>query len=861
MVNRDEANELSQLRRLLPHYRSEHHAYDELLAADTGHLKSWLRLLAGGEDHEQMRPVATLTPEDVCRKWERVKKRLLEYTEAAGESDKRRNAEVDPIPVIMPEEQWSHLAKGIAQRAHLLDLILRDLYGPQELLLRGVIPPELVYGHQGYLGAMRGSIVESQPMLTLYAAQLCRDVHGQWHVLADRTQGPSGAGYSVENRIAISGVLPHEFRDMLVQRSAPFFAALRDSMNRHAIPCDELALMVLLSPGVHSSAYFEDAYLARYLGYTLAQSQDLTVRGGRVFLKTLAGLKRVSNILRRVPDLECDPLELVPSAIGVPGLCQAARDRQVTVANHLGCGWAEQPALMAVLPKLCRVLLDEELLLPSWPTWWCGDKDSYQFVEHHASGLVLRDAFAKKIDASRTMESFSHAEQARMLEKLRRQPWRWIATKPPNYSTTPCWHRHQVVAWPMVLRVFATHVQGKYEVLPSGIGRVGAIPDQLNETLVSGQMSKDLWILGQRPVPMSSLRRPPTSSLEVRRTSFDLPSRVAEELHWLGRWTARAEGLVRHARYCARRLSEERDTDNLPIVQEVIEALDVTIPNVLKEASEGNLYEQLQQALVDFCFNQSQVHALGNALIGSRRNATYIRDRLSRDSWQIISRLETNEAATQVEPAFGDVAPLLNHLLNQLTAFAGLVAESMTRGPGWLFLDIGRRLERIQQQIHLIEKLLIGGQGRTVPVLEAMLDIMDSSITYRYRYLMNIEIGPVLDLLLLDQANPRSMVFQFMKLEEHLLALTSLDREGLTEQRARIQSCLSLLQLAEIADLTAVNPAQVTTAAVAPVNEYGLELMRLMTEFTTVIEGLAEYITNRFFAHTKATHQLGENTR
>ena len=185
MVNRDEANELSQLRRLLPHYQSEHHAYDELLAADAGHLKSWLRLLAGGEDHEPIRPAATLTPEDVCRKWERIKKRLLEYTEAAGESDKRRNAEVDPIPVIMPEEQWSHLAKGIAQRAHLLDLILRDLYGPQELLLRGVIPPELVYGHQGYLGAMRGSIVESQPMLTLYAAQLCRDVHGQWHVLAD----------------------------------------------------------------------------------------------------------------------------------------------------------------------------------------------------------------------------------------------------------------------------------------------------------------------------------------------------------------------------------------------------------------------------------------------------------------------------------------------------------------------------------------------------------------------------------------------------------------------------------------------------------------------------------------------------
>ncbi len=332
-------------------------------------------------------------------------------------------------------------------------------------------------------------------MITLYAAQLCRDTSGTWYVLADRTQGPSGGGYSVENRIAVSRVFPEEFRELHVQRSAPFFAALRDTIARMAAGKGDVTRTVLLSPGIRSSTYFEDAYLARYLDYTLAQSDDLTVRNGQVYLKTLGGLVRVSTILRRVPDLECDPLELAPSAIGVPGLCQSNRDHQVSMANHLGSGWAEIPALMAILPRLCRELLGEELLLPSWPTWWCGEPGAKQYVLNNLPNLMLRDAFVRH-SGSKLLGNQVSPEK---LQSMHDAPWSIIASELPSFSTAPCWINNEIVAWPLAMRVFATAVDGDYQVLSGGIARVAESPEKLTESLASGTMSKDVWVLGMAP--------------------------------------------------------------------------------------------------------------------------------------------------------------------------------------------------------------------------------------------------------------------------------------------------------------------------------------------------------------------------
>lgn len=454
-------------------------------------------------------------------------------------------------------------------------------------------------------------------------------------------------------------------------------------------------------------------------------------------------------------------------------------------------------------------------------------------------------------------------EPVRDLQKRPLQPWEQVATRPVSFSTTPCWHNNQVVALPMVMRVFATEVEGSYQVLSGGIARVGNASDQLDESLSSGRMSKDVWVLGDSPVPLVSLIRPPQYSMDVRRTSFDLPSRVADQLHWLGRWTERAAGMVRHARFCANRLSGEIDLDVLPVLTHVVDALEEGDGKAERIVPQGELLASMRAQLVDFVFNVGNLNSLAQALVGVRRNAGLIRDRLSSDSWQILSRLDVD--STLAGPlALSDVLPQLNQSLDSLTAFAGLVAESMTRGPGWTFLDMGRRIERIQHQIRLVDQLLVPVYPRLTPLLEAMLDIMDSSITYRYRYLMNIEIGPVLDLLLQDPTNPRSMVFQLSQLDAHLETLLEVDTEGIPNLRNSIQECRGLLVIADIKDATSAHPTplgseQLPAGLKTP--EARLDLARINRKISAALSELSDYVTKRFLTHTDVAQQLGKLTK
>jgi uncharacterized circularly permuted ATP-grasp superfamily protein/uncharacterized alpha-E superfamily protein len=860
MSNCVETNELSRLRKLLPNYLTIPGQFDELFCASPSQLARWERLLTGEPSTESDSSFHTAS--HVRERWNWVKKNLVEHTGTSTERDSHRNAEVDPIPLLFEEKEWSVLARGIAQRAKLLDLLLKDIYGPQNVLARGLIPTHLVFGHNGFLNPMRGAIDPNRSMLSLYAVQLCRDSEGKWYATADRTQGPSGAGYSVENRLSISSVLPTEFREMLVQRSAPFFATLCDSMNRNAVFTNEPSWMVLLSPGSKSSAYFEDAYLARYLGYTLAQAEDLTVRGGQVFMKTLVGLRRVSNILRRISDSECDPLELSASAVGVPGLCQAVRDHQVAIENQLGSGWAEQPVLHKFLPLLCQELLGEDLLLPSWPTRWCGDQEDWSFVRDNIEYLQVRSAFKKEKERKPTALTTEpmRLNGASLLKQIEQAPFEYVASFPYPSVTAPCFHQGEIVSWPYRLRVFATAVEnGEYQVLSSGIARTGSTANRVGDTLTSGRMSKDVWVLGEAPVPLMSLLKPPQMAMEVRRLSFDLPSRVAENLHWLGRWTARAEGTVRHLRFCAQRLSAERDIDTVPVLAEVVASVDRESERADAFRALQPTHEQISRKIVEFSLEGGHLWTLPNALVGIVRNMNELRDRMSRDSWQFLSRMDPAGFIGKTKPEFADVSPALNQLLTHLTAFSGLVAESMTRGPGWLFLDIGRRIERIQQQIHLVEKLMVPVHSRLTPLLLAMLEIMDSSITYRYRYLMNIELGPVLDLLLLDQTNPRSMIYQFIELDEHLSLLTTVDHDAITHQRNQIQQCREMLQLFDVKDLTFAtgslrDPSHDKSHLPRQIRH---EIAKFMAECSVAINGLEEYLGKRFFTHTHA-YRRGE---
>ncbi|MCU0707093.1 MAG: circularly permuted type 2 ATP-grasp protein [Pirellula sp.] len=731
----------------LSSYRCPVGKYDELVGPD-GCVRAGYRRLLGVEP--------ALSGPEIYVRWKAAKQSLRDNPPASTgqliKSGIPQSWELDPVPCVLEPHVWAELSEGLRQRMQLIDWILSDVYGPQNLLRDGLLPPALLYAAPSYLRAARRMDDQPKRMLHLYAAQIARSASGQWLVMADRTQGPSGCGHAVENRLAMSRILSDDFQSMRIERLAGFFASLRQSI-QDALPTKEKnPRIALLSPGVQSQTYFEDAYLARYLGYSLSQTADLTVRGGNIYLKTLGGLVRVDAILRRIADMKCDPLELDASGSeGVPGLTQASRDGRVVLANALGTGWGESPALMAILPKLCQTLLGEPLKLESSPIWWCGDPESMTFVLENLDQLILRDAFVRHSANQVFGRELKGMERSQWIDKIRAQPWAFVAMLPMQYGHVPTWVHNHIVAWPAVYRFFACFHRGKIEVMPGGVCRVAESEDQLDESLVSGYMSKDVWVMSKGTVKPISLLTSGKQSVELKRSAMDLPSRVAEHLFWLGRFAERAEFMTRHARYCTSQLTSELSSDVLGSHWQVVRSLAESTGMEAEPPAESpeEAMHTMRTAVRDFLFDRSKSDGIAAAIQGILRNAENIRDRLSLDSWQFISRLDYSVLIPWANPRdrMGDTLLILNQIISLLSAFSGLASESMTRGPGWHFLDLGRRIERGQNLLRLIDTLLVPINRNYRQILESMLDICDSSMTYRYRYLMSYEIGPVLDLL------------------------------------------------------------------------------------------------------------------
>ena len=846
------SKDASDLAGLLSAYRTFDGRYDEL-TTENGEVRNGYRRLIGIEPR--------LTGPEVYVRWQSAKQSLRDNPPASsGQLSKAAGThgwDLDPIPFVIEASEWRQLAEGMQQRMQVLDLLLRDVYGKQKLMQDGVLPSELVYGAPGYLRPAKSTLATAPTRkLFLYAAQLSRASTGQWQVMADRTQGPSGCGHAVENRIAMSRVLSEDFQKLQVLRLASFFATLRQSLADHSPVQDKQARSALLSPGVRSQTYFEDAYLARYLGFTLTQTTDLTVRNGSVFLKTLGGLVRIDSILRRLPDTMCDPLEIDPaSSEGIPGLAQAERENNVLIANALGTGWPESPAVTAILPRLCRALLGQDLMLSNVPMWWCGDRDSMEYVLANMDHLLLRDSFVRH-SASQTIGAhLSSYQREQWTASIREAPWKYVATARPEFSRTPTWFNNRVVAWPSVVRLFGCASKNRLEIMPGGVARVADSAERLDESLTCGAMSKDIWVLSQGPVKPVSLLTSGKQNVELRRTAMDLPSRVAEHMFWLGRFAERTEFMARHARYCSSQLTSEVSADTLPAYWQVVRSLrdKTSLATDPPTGDESQALQDMRQNVLSFVFDQSQFDGLANSASSILRNAETIRDRLSLDSWQILSRLDYTSLVPWPgqRERMGEALSTLNLMISHLSAFAGLASESMTRGPGWHFMDLGRRIDRAQNLLRLIELLLVPYSKSPRQLLEALLDICDSSMTYRYRYLMSYEIGPVLDLLVVDQLNPRGLAFQFVQILHHLDSLPAADKAEVARHRKKINECRGNLRLF---DADALGEDVV-------VDESGrLEraiLRSRLREFSAELNDLADYVSRRFLTHT-AARQLND---
>jgi len=834
-------------------YAAADGAFDETISRDGGIRPHWRVFI------DQM---DTIGLTQIRRRWEEAQHLIREngvtynvYGDARG---MERPWVLDPIPLLIAASEATAIESSLIQRARLLDRVLADLYGRQTLLTGGFLPPELVFGHPGFLRPCRGLKVPDDRYLHLYAADLARSPDGTFHVLRDRTQAPSGAGYALENRIVLSRMLPETFRDCRVQRLAPFFRTLRETMRSIAPRNRVNPRIVLLTPGPYNETYFEHAFLARYLGYTLVEGGDLTVRDNRVFLKLLGGLQPVDVILRRVDDDYCDPLELRGNSfLGVPGLLQAVRADNVAVANALGSGLLESPALPAFLPALCRHLLGEELKMGSVPTWWCGDPRSMDHVLADFSRMVIKPTFFKEGTTAVFVATLDNPHRLKLAEKIRARPIDYVAQEETTLSTTPVLVGDRLKPRHILVRSFLVASGSTFVVMPGGLTRVAGSDESLVVSMQKGSGSKDTWVLSQGPVSEFTLLSPTVVPVEVNREGGDLPSRAADDLFWLGRYVERTEGTVRLLRAIFVRLTEKSgliEVPDLPCLLRALSEQTKTLPGFVGPGSDGRIAAPLEE-LFSVLFDDRHAGGLAGTIDSLHRVAGRVRDRISTDMWRIIMSLDLPPSARQDGPGWNrepfprrDLSEVL-HLLDQkvlsLASFGGMVAESMTRGQGWRFLDMGRRLERSLQILGLFRSTLVTAGGTEGPLFEALLEILDSSMTYRRRYMSGLQLPPLLDLLIADEDNPRSLAFQFVALSQSIANLPKTHANlGPSPEQILIAAALTRLRSANVGRLVNLTPGGRRA-----------ELERFLAMIEAEIPLISESLTRTYLTHLHAARQ------
>ncbi|MGC5699837.1 circularly permuted type 2 ATP-grasp protein [Pseudomonas sp. NFXW11] len=820
---------------LLDRYPLTAGTYHELLD-DQGAVRAhWQRLL----EHLQRSSPAQLAQRQALLA-RQIHENGVTYNVYADPKGADRPWELDLLPHVLAADEWQRLAAGIAQRARLLNAVLADLYGPQRLISQGLLPAELVFGHNNFLWPCQGIQPPEQSFLHLYGVDLARSPDGRWWVTADRTQAPSGAGYALENRMILSRAFPDLYRDLQVQHLAGFFRTLQQTLARQAPRDADVPLIVLLTPGRFNESYFEHLYLARQLGYPLVEGGDLTVRDATVYLKTLSGLRRVHAIMRRLDDDFCDPLELrTDSALGVPGLLDAVRQGRVLVANALGSGVLESPGLLGFLPRISQFLLGEELLLPSIATWWCGEAPVLQQALEKLPQLLIRPAFPSQSFTPVLGRDLSPEQRRRLAERMRARPYAYVAQELPQLSQAPVWQAENGGLQPRAIgmRVYAVASDEGYRVLPGGLTRVAAAADAEVLSMQRGGASKDTWVLGERAASGEQWKAQRNIGVHdlVRRDPY-LPSRVVENLFWFGRYCERCDDSARLLRIILARYVDGDDPQALQAAVDLGESL-MLLPD------EGPLPERLLAALLgeDWSFSlRSNLQRLQWA-------ASQVRGKLSRENWQALVELQREaQELDRPEPDFGELLDFLNRLVMSLAALSGFALDDMTRDEGWRFLMIGRRIERLQFLSSSLAAFLRGSAVFDQAGLEWLLELGNSSITYRSRYLAVAQLIPVLDLLLLDEQNPHAVLFQLKLVTRTVKRLN--DDFGVPRELA----LPALVQRLEHIDLGCLENALFGEASVSAALE---GLAQLLQEIAEVSGQVSDRLALRHFAHVDDVSQ------
>ena len=777
----------------------------------------------------------------------------MTYNVYANADQPQRPWSLDLLPLLLTSQDWSQIEKGVVQRMRLLEGIMSDVYGMQHLLKQGAIPYALVQGHAGYLHAMQGNSPVGGRHLNLAAFDLVKGPDGCWWLLSQRTQAPSGLGYLLENRQIISNQFSQAFEAMPVRALADSYRSFVNALKMRT-SVGMQAHIALLTPGPYNETYFEQAYLARYLGLSLVQGNDLLVRDEKLFLKTLEGLQPVHGLLKRVDDDWLDPLELrAESTLGVPGLLQAVRAGNVLVVNTPGSGFLESNALLGFLPKLSQTMLQEELLLPAIPSWWCGEKAAMQEVLPQLQECVIKPTYP--FTPGRT--SFEPVMGPR-LDWRALETWQARIQNDPEAHTvqsfiplshTPTFaHLHSMPSRPVILRVFVlANEEGGWQVLPGGLARLGT--QNGIASMQQGGSSADVWVLGNHRNSQDStaiVQAKPTVQEAVFVASSQrhrlVTSRAAENLFWMGRYSERTENTLRLSKLALNTLNSEaqHSPQLLDWLSQLCVAHGLVTPGVVQAQQSKRVFER---ALIAGFWDTQHTTGVGYNLRAIKLAAAAVRERLSPEHWALIE--QTENAFFQPQENDAPVATsvwaqqLLTRTSQLMAALTGAQTDRMSRDDGWRLLSIGRHIERLDFLAHALASAVETDCLQSQAGFDAVLALFDSTITFHAQYQQSRTLGAMLELLLTHTDNPRALGWVAQTLRGRLAKMGHL-ANGATEALSRKIPVLSEVDFQSLS---------------ADGLHHTPELLALLSHCRQTARSVSDQLNSLFFSHSEESQR------
>tara|TARA_R110002050_G_scaffold24083_3_gene64295 strand:- start:58450 stop:61005 length:2556 start_codon:yes stop_codon:yes gene_type:complete len=757
---------------LFENYFSNAKKYDEVLKPDMSINSNWEKLLSN---------LKQIGKENLLAKQNEINWLMDEngvtYNVYNDPKGLHRTWNLNIVPFIVHQNEWGTIEKGITQRAELINLILKDIYGKRELIKNGIIPQEVIFAHRGFLRQCDQIQYKTAKNLLIYSADLARGPDGRMWVVNDRTQAPSGMGYALENRYSLSRVVPNVFQDINVKQPSHFFYEFNQMLIEAAPQNKENPNIVILTPGPHNETYFEHAYMASFLGYPLVTGNDLVVRNGKLWMKTLKELKQVDVILRRVDDVFMDPLELrEDSYLGVAGLLDVVREQKVAIVNPVGSGILENSGLIPFMNVICKYFFKEDLILPQIASWWCGQKKERDYVLNH-----LKDLVVKRIDRSnRENIFFCEFLDVKALKALKKEillaPYQFVAQEKISFSTAPNLVDDTLEPRKVMCRTFAIAKEDSYSVMPGGLVRVAAERENLFVSNQRGGISKDFWVVtDDKQTNIQNYSWDSSCRISISDIN-DLPSNTAENLYWSGRYLGRALVTARYLRMVLNRMNnveynDRNESESLVFLYQSITHITSTFPGFVGKGSEDVLKNPLKE-IISLIMDENRSGSFAQTLSSFNNSYYSLRSLWSKDMWRVFDGIKKQWRKFKEEDNYSiaDLSKLLDRIITRLIAFMGLIEESILVNQGLLLYFIGLQSEQAMMNVAKCRSLLVFNLDEHIQydILESLLTSHESLNIYRYSYRSYLNIENVINLILLDKDYAKSLTYQIRRIQKDI---------------------------------------------------------------------------------------------